>query len=82
LDEIQFFIHLFPQIESLSTGVVRKEIVQITRCILTEMDHLFFFHITDIIRTYLQRLNLLIKSENLLDNYLIKFIDQDIYLWW
>lgn len=80
--EIQFLIHLFPRVKSLQTGVVRKEIVPISRCILTEMDHLVFFHITDILRTYLQRLNLLIKSENLLDDYLMKFIDQDIYLWW
>jgi hypothetical protein len=81
-DEIRFFIHLFPQTESLQTGILRKEIVEIIRCILTEMDHLFFLHITDIIRTYLQKLNHLIRSEYLLENYLIKFIDQDIYLWW
>lgn len=81
-DEIQFFIHLFPQLEFLQTGVFRKQIVQITRYLLLKMDHLFFLHITDIIKTYLQKLNFLIKSENLLDNYLIKFIDQDLYLWW
>jgi hypothetical protein len=61
---------------------MEKEIVEIIRCILTEMDHLFFFHITNIIEPYLQRLNLLIKSQSLLENYLIEFIDQDIYLWW
>jgi hypothetical protein len=81
-DEIQFFIHLFPQLESLQTGVFRKEIVQITRCLLSKMDHLFFLHITDIIRTYLQKFNFLIKSEHLLDDYFIKFIDHDLYLWW
>jgi hypothetical protein len=81
-DEIQFFIHLFPQLESLQTGVFRKEIVQITRCLLSKMDHLFFLHITDIIRTYLQKFNFLIKSEHLLDDYLIQFIDHDLYLWW
>ena len=82
LEEIRFFIHLFPRIESLRTGIVRKEIIPITQCILTDIDHLFFFHITDITRTYLPKLNQFIKSEHLLENYLIKFIDQDIYLWW
>jgi hypothetical protein len=71
LDEIQFFIRLFPKIESLQIGIMEKEIVEMTRCILIEMDHLFFFHITNIIEAYLQRLNLLIKSENLLENYLL-----------
>ncbi|CAF5177926.1 unnamed protein product, partial [Rotaria sp. Silwood1] len=78
-DEIQFFINLFPQLESLQTEVFRKQIVQITRCLLSKMDHLFFLHITNIIKTYLQKLNFLIKSENLLDDYLIKFIDHDLY---
>ena len=80
--EVHFFAHLFPRVKSLQIGLMRKGIVQTTRCILTEMDHLVFLHITDILRTYLQRINLLIKSEKLLDDYLIKFIDQDIYLWW
>ncbi|CAF3552462.1 unnamed protein product [Rotaria sp. Silwood1] len=33
-DEIQTFINVFPQLESLHTGVFRKQIVQITRCLL------------------------------------------------
>ncbi|CAF4002066.1 unnamed protein product, partial [Rotaria sp. Silwood1] len=65
--------------KSLQTEVFRKQIVQITRCLLSKMDHLFFLHITNIIKTYLQKLNFLIKSENLLDDYLIKFIDHDLY---
>ncbi|CAF0998854.1 unnamed protein product [Rotaria sordida] len=81
-DEIQFFIKLFPQLESLQIAVFRKQIIQIIRCLLSKMDHLFFLHITDIIKTYLQKLNFLIKSENLLNDYLIKFIDHDLYLWW
>ena len=81
-DEIQFFINLFPQLESLETGVVRKQIVQITRCLLSKMDHLFFLHMTDIIKTYLKKVDFLMKSEKSLDDYSIKFIDRDLYLWW
>ncbi|CAF4784581.1 unnamed protein product [Rotaria sp. Silwood1] len=80
--EIQIFINVFPQLESLQTGEFQKQIVQITRCFLSKMDHLFFLNITYIIKTYLQKFNFLIKSENLLDDYLIKFIDHDLYLWW
>ncbi|CAF5119369.1 unnamed protein product, partial [Rotaria sp. Silwood1] len=67
---------------SLQTGEFRKQIFQITPCLLSKIDHLFFLNITDIIKAYLQELNFLIKSENLLDDYLIKFIDHDLYLWW
>ena len=41
--EIQFFVHLFPRVKSLQTSVMRKEIVLISRCVFTEMDHLVFF---------------------------------------
>ena len=37
-DEIQLFVHLFPQVKSLQTAVI-----PISRCVLTEMDHLVFF---------------------------------------
>jgi hypothetical protein len=47
--KFDFFTHLFPQIESLRTGILRKETVETIRYTLTEMDHLFFLHITDII---------------------------------
>ncbi|CAF5178061.1 unnamed protein product, partial [Rotaria magnacalcarata] len=32
-------------------------------------------------KTYSQKLNILIKAENLLDDYFIKFVDRDLYLW-
>ncbi len=82
LEEIQFFVHLFPQLEYLKIGVYRKEIIPITRCLLSKMNHLFFLCITDLPKTYLQKLNVLIKSENLLHDYFIKFVDHDLYLWW
>ncbi|CAF2114621.1 unnamed protein product [Rotaria magnacalcarata] len=82
LEEINFVVNLFPQLECLKTGICRKEIVPITRCILSKMHHLFYLCITDIPKTYLQKFNVLIKSENLLDDYFIKFVDHDLYFWW
>ncbi|CAF4669958.1 unnamed protein product, partial [Rotaria sp. Silwood2] len=82
LEEIYFVVNLFPKLEYLKTGIYRKEIVPITRCILLKMHHLFYLCITDMSKTCLQKLNILIKSENLLDDYFIKFVDHNLYLWW
>lgn len=61
----------------------KRQIVPITRCLLSKLPHLFFLCITNTSKTYLQKLNLLIQSENLLDDdYFIKFVDHDLYLWW
>ena len=81
-EEIQFFVNLFPQLKYLKTGVYRKAIVPITRYLLSKMHHLFILCITDLPKTYSQKLNLLIQSENLLNDYFIKFVDRDLYLWW
>ncbi|CAF2994053.1 unnamed protein product, partial [Rotaria sp. Silwood2] len=81
LEEIYFVVNLFPKLEYLKTGIYRKEIVPITRCILLKMHHLFYLCITDMSKTCLQKLNILIKSENLLDDYFIKFVDHNLYLW-
>ena len=61
---------------------MRRGLDPVIRSILTELDHLFFLHITGMLRTYVKRIDSLIESEHLLDDYFIKFIEQDIYLWW
>jgi hypothetical protein len=56
--------------------------VPTTRYLLSKMSYLFFLCITNIPKTYLKKLNVLIQSENLLDDYSIKFVDHDLYLLW
>jgi hypothetical protein len=83
LKQIQIFINLFPRLERLKTGVIKREIVHIIRFLLSkETCHLFFLCLLKIPKTYLRKLNMLIQSENLLDDYYIKLINRDLYLWW
>jgi hypothetical protein len=86
LANIQLFVDLFPQLESLKIRIDKKEIQQIIRFLFSKTNnqprHLVFLCILQIPKRCLQELNMLIKSEHLLDNYFIKFINRNLYLWW
>jgi hypothetical protein len=64
----------------------KEEIHEIVRFLLskttTQTQHLFFLCISEIPKRCLKELNMLIKLENLLDDYFIKFVNRDLYLWW
>ncbi|CAM4969866.1 unnamed protein product [Rotaria socialis] len=85
-NQIELIINLFPQLEYLKTGINYKEIQQITRYLLSKTSnkaqHLFFLCISGIPKVFLKKLNVLIKSENLLHDYCIRFINRDLFLWW
>ncbi len=86
LVHIPFILNLFPQLQYLKTGMLRSEIGQMVKYLLTkrfsQAYHLFFLCIPQTPKVCLQELNTLIKSENLLDDYFIKIIYRDLYLWW
>ncbi len=86
LEKIQLIVNLFPKLEYLKTGIKKEEINEIVRFILTnnntQTGDLFFLCISEIPKRCLKELNMLIKSENLIDNYLIKFVNRDLHLWW
>jgi len=86
LEKIKLIINLFPQLEYLKTGMNRKEIEQIIRYLFRKANnkarHLVFLCISETPKICLKELNVLIKAENLLDDYFIKFIKRDLYLWW
>jgi len=86
LEEVQCVVSLFPQVEYLEMGVFRKEIVQVIQYLLSQMDHktrhLVFLCILNIPKICLRELNILIKREKLLDDYFIKYVNHDLYLWW
>jgi hypothetical protein len=86
MEKIQLIVNLFPQLESLKTGMNRKEIGQIIRYLFSKTNnktrHLLFLCISETPKICLKELNTLIKLENLLVDYMIKFINCDLYLWW
>jgi hypothetical protein len=86
LEQFQMIVYLFPQLEYLKIRMNKKTIEQIIRFLFTNMSnksrHLFFLCISRTPKRYLQKLNMLIKSKHLLDNYFIKFVNRDLYLWW
>jgi len=83
---MELIINLFPQLEYFKTGIQRTEIVQIMRYLLPKNNkksrHLFFLCISEIPKICLREINMLIKCEKLLDDYFIKFVNRDLYLWW
>ena len=83
LEKIRFIVNLFPKLEYLKIGMKKnKEIKQIVRLLLlNKTHHLFMLCLSEISKRYLEELNILIQSENLLNNYLIKFFNHDLYLW-
>ncbi|CAF0884673.1 unnamed protein product [Rotaria sordida] len=85
-NQIELIINLFSQLEYLKTGINYKEIRQIKRYLLSKINnktrHLFFLCVSGVPKICLKELNVLIKSENLLNDYCIRFINRDLYLWW
>ncbi|CAF4762181.1 unnamed protein product, partial [Rotaria socialis] len=53
--KIRFMANLFPQVESLKIGVVRKEVLNIIRYLLTEKFHLSFLCIKQISKTFVRQ---------------------------
>jgi len=86
VEEIKLIFNLFPQIEYLKIAIDKKEIEQIIRFLFFKPNnkphHLVFLCIARLPKRCLKQLNMLMESENLLDDYLIKFVYHDLYLWW
>jgi len=86
LEQIQLFFNLFPQLEYFKIAIDKKEFEQVIRFLFSKTTnkprHLFFLCILRLPKRCLRELNMLIKSENLLDDYFIKFLNHDLYLWW
>ncbi len=85
-EQMPLFVDLFPRLEYFKIEMNKKEIEQILRFLFTnrndKLRRLFFLCISGTPKRYLSELNMLIKSEHLLDDYFIKFINRDLYLWW
>ncbi|CAF0980559.1 unnamed protein product [Rotaria sordida] len=86
LNELEFIVNLFPQLKCLETGMNRTEIQQIIRFLLSKThnktQHLFYLCIAYTPKVCIKEINVMMKSENLLKNYSIKYINSNLYLWW
>ncbi|CAF4946187.1 unnamed protein product, partial [Rotaria sp. Silwood1] len=86
LNQVQLIVNLFPRLESLKIGMNKKEIEQIIKFLLsksnTKTQHLFLLCISNVSRIYPKRLKVFIKSENLLQDYRVEYLNEDLYLWW
>ncbi|CAF3821416.1 unnamed protein product [Rotaria magnacalcarata] len=84
LNELDFIVNLFPQLKSLETGMNRTEIKK-NSILLSKTDnktqHLFYLCIAYIPKVCLKEINTMIKSEKLLENYSIKYINYNLYVW-
>ena len=86
LNEIRFIVYVFSKLKYLKIGINRTEISSIIRYLLlkthNQAQHLFYLCISNTSKVCLQEIKDLIKLENLLDNYSIECINQDLHLWW
>jgi hypothetical protein len=82
LEEIQLIVKLFPRLEYLKIAMKKEDIYKIVRFLLSKTNDLFSLCITEIPQRCLKEFNMIIKAENLLDDYYIKFVNRDLYIWW
>jgi hypothetical protein len=81
----QFVIALCPRLDRLTTGIDRTNFESIVRILLSKTNNnthqLFFLRITRVPKLCIRQLKKLIKSERILDDYLIDYVNRDLYLW-
>ncbi|CAF3832632.1 unnamed protein product [Rotaria sordida] len=86
LSDVKFIVDLFPRLEYFKVEMNIKEIEQIIRFLLSKTHNktqsLCYLCLLKIPKVFLKQTKILIKSENLLNNYSIKYIDNDLHLWW
>ena len=86
LEVMEFTIDLLPRLEYIKFGMDKQKFKEIIRFLFTnlntKLNHLFFLCIDRVSKRYFQESDQLIKSENLLKNYFIKFLNRELYVWW
>ncbi|CAF1267412.1 unnamed protein product [Rotaria sordida] len=86
IEEFQIILNIFPQLEYFKIGMSQNEIEQFIPFLASKTyfktHSLFFLCISQLRKRFIPELNRLIKSKNLHDNYLIKIVYCDLYLWW
>ncbi|CAF3532321.1 unnamed protein product [Rotaria sp. Silwood1] len=85
-ENTELFVALCPRMQYLTIDIYAQYLESIMRFILLKTKHniqyLYSICIKNTRKSMIGILKTLIESEELLDNYLIKSIDSDLYLWW
>ncbi|CAF3837278.1 unnamed protein product [Adineta steineri] len=83
---LQILAALFSQIQHLTIRLHEKDLESYVRFLLEKTNrntaHLCSLCVLLANTSWLTKLKKLIKSEKLLDDYILKMIDMDLYLWW
>ncbi|CAF0917874.1 unnamed protein product [Adineta steineri] len=86
LEKLQILVALFPRIQHLTIKPHTKNLESCTRFLVEKTNrntnHLCSLCLLTTAKNWLTRLNTLIASETLLDDYMLKMIDWHLYLWW
>ncbi|CAF3967440.1 unnamed protein product, partial [Rotaria sp. Silwood1] len=86
LNQIRFIVFVFSKLKYLTIEINRTKISSIIQYLLSkthnQAQHLFYLCISYIPEVCLKKIKDLIKLKNLLDNYSIEFINEDLHLWW
>ncbi len=79
-------VHLCPQLEHLTMGISTQSLLPTVKFLLAKNNnnirHLFSLYLLKTTTTGAQQLKNVINSEKLLNDYEIKMIGDDCYLWW
>jgi len=85
VEKIQLIADLLHQLKYLNIGMTTKEISPIVQYLLSnrkKLPYLFLLCIFEISVIFLKKINAMIERQQLLNDYFIKFVNRDMYLWW
>jgi len=86
LEQIKLLLALCPRLQYLTMNTFGTSLEPITRFLLDKTNqntrHLYSLCFLTMWSNQFENLDTLIKSETLLDDYILKLIGGEIYLWW
>ncbi|CAF3316962.1 unnamed protein product [Rotaria socialis] len=84
LQKIKILVALCPHVEYLNIGTERKALALIMRFLLSQTNagELFFLCTSGVPKSCRDEVQKLIQLEKLVRDYLIEFINGNLYLWW
>ena len=86
LQKLQLLVALCPRLQYLTINISLNDLESMTRFLLERAkkntSHLFLLCISRATNNWIEKLEALIESEVLLDDYMLKLINEKLYLWW
>jgi hypothetical protein len=86
LEKVQLLVTLFPQLEYLTINLYKEDLESIVRFLSSKSNnntrYLSSLCISKQRLDLIKNLRLLLESEKLFNDYILKSIDRQLYLWW